>query len=91
MYETVEHLCRLLDQVTLVGVILEFFICQNKETHAAKISKTLTLFYTGNHHSTEALTWLQVKDHVQGLAIVRHLFIQTRQVELVLYVVFINL
>lgn len=36
-------------------------------------------------------TWFQVKDHVQCLAIVRHLLIQARQVKLVLYVVFINL
>lgn len=37
------------------------------------------------------LTRLQVQDHVQGLAVVRHLLIQARQVELVLYVVFIHL
>lgn len=36
-------------------------------------------------------TWFQVKDHVQCLAIVRHLLIQACQVKLVLYVVFINL
>lgn len=41
--------------------------------------------------ATDILTWLQVKNHVQSLAIVRHLLVQTRQVELVLNVVFINL
>lgn len=39
----------------------------------------------------DILTWLQIKNHVQSLAIVRHLLIQTSQVKLVLYVVFINL
>lgn len=51
----------------------------------------LDLISSGNGCFPEVLTWLQVQNHVQSLAIVGHLFIQPCQVKLVLYVVFINL
>ena len=59
MYEAIEHLRCLFDEVTLI--ILQLII------------------------------WLQVKDGVKSLPIVRHLLIQACQVKLVLNVVFINL
>lgn len=92
MYEPVKHLCCLLYQVTLIGVIFEFFICQIKMIQPVKTQLSLISFYTRTNTSpSDILTWLQVKNHVQRLAIVRHLLIQTRQVKLVLDVVFINL
>lgn len=42
-------------------------------------------------YGLNVLTWLKVQNHVQSLAVMRHLLIQTCQVKLVLYVVFINL
>ena len=59
VYEAIEHLRCLFDEVTLI--ILQLII------------------------------WLQVKDGVKSLPIVRHLLIQACQVKLVLNVVFINL
>jgi len=38
-----------------------------------------------------SVTWLKVKNHVNGLTIMRHLLTQTSQVELVLNIVLINL
>lgn len=40
---------------------------------------------------TYKLTWFEVKDHVEGLAVVRNLLIEPRQVEFVLDIVLINL
>ena len=61
VYEAVEHLGRLLDQIALVRVVVEL------------------------------LVGLQVEYHVERLAIVRHLFVQAGQIELVLYVVLVDL
>ena len=36
-------------------------------------------------------TWFQIKNHVEGLSIMRNLFIQARQIELVLDIIFIYL
>lgn len=50
-----------------------------------------SLYFVRELPCDDILTRLQVKDHVQSLAIVRHLLIQACQVELVLYVVLIHL
>ena len=41
--------------------------------------------------SKQNITRFKVKDHVEGLSVVWHLFIQSSQVELVLNIVLINL
>lgn len=37
------------------------------------------------------ITWLQIQYHIQRLSVVRNLFIQASQIELVLNVIFVDL
>lgn len=57
-----------------------------------RLETSLRLIFLLNKHNSEViLTWFKIENHINCLTIMRNLFIQSCEIELILYVIFINL